>query len=112
MDTSHIIDSAPTFVMIPRDTLDEIVETIREIRRRIGADVPAAAGSAFYTLDTRIYDLPLSVRILNCLNAHGIETLGDITNHDRSDFLLMRGLGMKAFRCLNDFMVSQKLWTK
>ena len=47
-------------------------------------------------LKSRLVDLDLSVRALNCLKAAEIETLGDLVQYNRSDLLKFRNFGKKS----------------
>ena len=47
-------------------------------------------------LKSRLVDLDLSVRALNCLKAAEIETLGDLVQYNKSDVLKFRNFGKKS----------------
>ena len=47
-------------------------------------------------LKTRLVDLDLSVRALNCLKAAEIETLGDLVQYNKPDLLKFRNFGKKS----------------
>ena len=47
-------------------------------------------------LKSRLVDLDLSVRALNCLKAAEIETLGDLVQFNKSDLLKFRNFGKKS----------------
>lgn len=47
-------------------------------------------------LKTKLVDLDLSVRALNCLRAADIETLGDLMTYDKADLLKFRNFGKKS----------------
>ena len=47
-------------------------------------------------LKSRLVDLDLSVRALNCLKAAEIETLGDLVQYNKSDLLKFRNFGKKS----------------
>ena len=47
-------------------------------------------------LKTRLSDLDLSVRALNCLKAADVETLGDLVTYNKNDLLKFRNFGKKS----------------
>ncbi len=47
-------------------------------------------------LKSKLVDLDLSVRALNCLKAAEIETLGDLVQYNKSDLLKFRNFGKKS----------------
>jgi DNA-directed RNA polymerase subunit alpha len=47
-------------------------------------------------LKTKLVDLDLSVRALNCLKAADVETLGDLVSYAKSDLLKFRNFGKKS----------------
>ncbi len=58
-------------------------------------------------LQTKLNDLDLSVRALNCLKAAEVETLGDLVQYNRNDLLKFRNFGKKSLDEL-DKLVKQK----
>ncbi len=55
-------------------------------------------------LKTRLVDLDLSVRALNCLKAADVETLGDLVQYNKNDLLKFRNFGKKSLNELEDLM--------
>ena len=47
-------------------------------------------------LKTKLVDMDLSVRALNCLKAADVETLGDLVSYAKSDLLKFRNFGKKS----------------
>jgi len=47
-------------------------------------------------LKTRLVDLDLSVRALNCLKAADVETLGELVQYNKSDLMKFRNFGKKS----------------
>ena len=47
-------------------------------------------------LKTKLVDLDLSVRALNCLKAADVETLGDLVQFNKNDLLKFRNFGKKS----------------
>ncbi|HKM92810.1 MAG TPA: DNA-directed RNA polymerase subunit alpha [Prolixibacteraceae bacterium] len=55
-------------------------------------------------LKTKLVDLDLSVRALNCLKAADVETLGDLVQYNRNDLLKFRNFGKKSLSELDDLL--------
>lgn len=60
-------------------------------------------------LKTRLMDLDLSVRALNCLKAADVETLGDLVTYNKNDLLKFRNFGKKSLTELEDLVKSKGL---
>ncbi len=60
-------------------------------------------------LKTKLVDLDLSVRALNCLKAANVETLGDLVQFNKSDLLKFRNFGKKSLTELDDLLESMNL---
>jgi DNA-directed RNA polymerase subunit alpha len=60
-------------------------------------------------LKTRLSDMDLSVRALNCLKAADVESLGDLVTYNRNDLLKFRNFGKKSLTELDEFLSSLKL---
>ncbi len=60
-------------------------------------------------LMTKLTDLDLSVRALNCLKAAEVETLGDLVKYNKSDLLKFRNFGKKSLTELENLVASKKL---
>lgn len=60
-------------------------------------------------LKTKLTDLDLSVRALNCLKAADVETLGDLCRITRAELLKFRNFGKKSLTELEDKLESLKL---
>lgn len=60
-------------------------------------------------LKTKLVDLDLSVRALNCLKAADVETLGDLVSYNRNDLLKFRNFGKKSLTELDDLIASKNL---
>ena len=58
-------------------------------------------------LKSKLVDLDLSVRALNCLKAADVETLGELVAYNRNDLLKFRNFGKKSLTEL-DQLVAQK----
>ncbi len=60
-------------------------------------------------LKTKLVDLDLSVRALNCLKAADVETLGELVQYNRNDLLKFRNFGKKSLTELDDLLVNLNL---
>ena len=60
-------------------------------------------------LKTRLVDMNLSVRALNCLKAADVETLGDLGQFNKNDLLKFRNFGKKSLTELDDLLESLNL---
>ena len=61
-------------------------------------------------LKTKLVDMDLSVRALNCLKAADVETLGDLVQFNKTDLLKFRNFGKKSLTEL-DVSVTFRLTT-
>ena len=55
-------------------------------------------------LKTRLVDMDLSVRALNCLKAANVDTLGDLVQFNKTDLLKFRNFGKKSLTELDDLL--------
>ena len=55
-------------------------------------------------LKTKLVDMDLSVRALNCLKAADVETLGDLVQYNKTDLLKFRNFGKKSLSELDDLL--------
>ncbi len=60
-------------------------------------------------LKSRLVDMNLSVRALNCLKAADIETLGDLVSFNKNDLLKFRNFGKKSLTELEDLVETKNL---
>jgi DNA-directed RNA polymerase subunit alpha len=60
-------------------------------------------------LKTKLVDLDLSVRALNCLKAADVDTLGDLDTYNRNDLLKFRNFGKKSLTELDDLLENMGL---
>ena len=60
-------------------------------------------------LKTKLVDMDLSVRALNCLKAADVETLGDLVQFNKTDLLKFRNFGKKSLTELDDLLESLSL---
>lgn len=60
-------------------------------------------------LKTKLTDMDLSVRALNCLKAAEVETLGDLVAYNKADLLKFRNFGKKSLTELENLVASKNL---
>lgn len=60
-------------------------------------------------LKTKLVDMDLSVRALNCLKAADVETLGELVAFNKNDLLKFRNFGKKSLTELEDLVQSKGL---
>jgi DNA-directed RNA polymerase subunit alpha len=60
-------------------------------------------------LKTKLVDMDLSVRALNCLKAADVETLGDLVAFNKNDLLKFRNFGKKSLTELEELVKSKSL---
>ncbi len=60
-------------------------------------------------LKTKLVDLDLSVRALNCLKSAEVETLGELVRFNKTDLLKFRNFGKKSLTELDELLAQHKL---
>lgn len=60
-------------------------------------------------LKTKLSDMSLSVRALNCLKSAEVETLGELVGFNKNDLLKFRNFGKKSLTELDDLLASKNL---
>jgi len=60
-------------------------------------------------LKTKLSDMDLSVRALNCLKAADVETLGELVHYNKNDLLKFRNFGKKSLTELDELLDGLKL---
>ena len=60
-------------------------------------------------LKTKLVDLDLSVRALNCLKAADVESLGDLVSYNKNDLLKFRNFGKKSLTELEELVKAKSL---
>ena len=107
----------------PKDALTEAAKTLIHhfmlfSDERITLEADEIAQSEVYDeeslhmrqlLKTRLIDMDLSVRGLNCLKAAEVDTLGDLVSLKKSDLMKFRNFGKKSLTELEDLVVSKGL---
>ncbi|MCB9202081.1 MAG: DNA-directed RNA polymerase subunit alpha [Flavobacteriales bacterium] len=60
-------------------------------------------------LKSKLVDMELSVRALNCLKAAEVETLGELVSFNKSDLMKFRNFGRKSLSELEELVISKGL---
>jgi DNA-directed RNA polymerase subunit alpha len=60
-------------------------------------------------LKTKLVDMDLSVRALNCLKAAEVDTLGDLVSFNKNDLMKFRNFGKKSLTELDELVASKNL---
>jgi len=60
-------------------------------------------------LKTKLVDMDLSVRALNCLKAADVDTLGELVQYNKNDLLKFRKFGKKSLTELDELLVNYNL---
>jgi DNA-directed RNA polymerase subunit alpha len=60
-------------------------------------------------LKTKLIDMDLSVRALNCLKAAEVDTLGDLVSFNKSDLMKFRNFGKKSLTELEELIIAKGL---
>ena len=60
-------------------------------------------------LKTKLIDMELSVRALNCLKAAEVDTLGDLVSFNKSDLMKFRNFGKKSLTELEELVIAKGL---
>lgn len=60
-------------------------------------------------LKTKLVDLDLSVRALNCLKAAEVDTLGDLVSFNKNDLMKFRNFGKKSLTELDELVANKNL---
>ena len=60
-------------------------------------------------LKTKLVDMDLSVRALNCLKAAEVETLGDLVSFNKNDLMKFRNFGKKSLTELDELVANKNL---
>ena len=60
-------------------------------------------------LKTKLVDMDLSVRALNCLKAADVETLGELVSFNKADLMKFRNFGKKSLIELDELVANKGL---
>ena len=70
---------------------------------------PSTVKEIRHLLLTKISDVGLSVRALNCLNTAGVDTIADLVSYTRSEFIRFRFSGRKILNEIEQFLETKNL---
>ena len=87
-------DERITIELAPKPATEEFDEELLKTRQQ---------------LQTKLTEMDLSVRALNCLKAADVETLGDLVKFSKNDLLKFRNFGKKSLAELDNLLASMKL---
>ena len=107
----------------PKDALTEAAKTLIHhfllfSDERITLEADEIAQSETYDeeslhmrqlLKTKLIDMELSVRALNCLKAAEVDTLGDLVSYNKNDLMKFRNFGKKSLTELEELVVLKGL---
>lgn len=85
-----------------RITLEDEVKPVRE-------EFDESTMHIRQLLKTKLIDMDLSVRALNCLKAAEVDTLGDLVSLNKADLLKFRNFGKKSLTELENLVASKNL---
>lgn len=83
--------------------------TLDVIEKNDEAELDETSLHMRHLLKTKLVDMDLSVRALNCLKAADIETLGDLVAYNKNDLLKFRNFGKKSLTELEDLVENKGL---
>ena len=107
----------------PKDALTEAAKTLIHhfmlfSDERITLEADEIAQSEVYDeeslhmrqlLKTKLIDMDLSVRALNCLKAAEVDTLGDLVSFNKTDLMKFRNFGKKSLTELEELVIAKGL---
>lgn len=109
--------------ILPQDALTEAAKILIQhfmlfSDEKIAIEAPAAEQTEEFDeealhmrqlLKTKLVDMDLSVRALNCLKSAEVETLGELVVFNKNDLLKFRNFGRKSLNELDELLASQNL---
>ncbi len=88
---------------------DERIAVDSPMSSALGEDMDDEIMRIRQILKTKLVDMDLSVRALNCLKSAELETLGDLVSIHKGDLLKFRNFGKKSLSELEDLVTSKGL---
>ncbi len=88
---------------------DERIAVDSPMSSALGEDMDDEIMRVRQILKTKLVDMDLSVRALNCLKSAELETLGDLVSIHKGDLLKFRNFGKKSISELEDLVNSKGL---
>lgn len=109
--------------ILPKDALNEAAKILIQhfalfSDDNIASEVPEVANSEEFDeevirmrqlLKTKLVDMDLSVRALNCLKSAEVETLGELVVFNKNDLLKFRNFGRKSLTELDELLANHDL---
>ena len=92
------------FVLFSDEKID-----IEPIEKTIADDFDEDYLHMRHLLKTKLSDIDLSVRALNCLKAADVETLGELVSYNKNDLLKFRNFGKKSLAELEEMVKYKNL---
>lgn len=83
--------------------------TIDTVEKAVAEEFDESSLHMRQLLKTKLVDMDLSVRALNCLKAAEVETLGELVSFNKSDLLKFRNFGKKSLSELEELVKSKSL---
>lgn len=80
--------------------------TVDESEKSVGDEFDEEVLRMRQLLRTRLSEMDLSVRALNCLKAADVETLAELVTYSRNDLLKFRNFGKKSLTELDDLLAN------
>ena len=99
----------------PKDALQEAARILIEhfmlyfVEKNEAEELDESSLHMRHLLKTKLVDMDLSVRALNCLKAADIDSLGDLVAYNKNDLLKFRNFGKKSLTELEDLVESKGL---
>jgi DNA-directed RNA polymerase subunit alpha len=87
---------------------DEKIAVEQEVKKSV-EEFDENATQMRQLLKTKLVDMDLSVRALNCLKAADVESLGDLVSYNKNDLLKFRNFGKKSLTELEDLVHTKNL---
>lgn len=88
---------------------DDKIAVEQEVVKKSVEEFDDNANQMRQLLKTKLVDMDLSVRALNCLKAADVESLGDLVSYNRNDLLKFRNFGKKSLTELEDLVQAKNL---
>jgi DNA-directed RNA polymerase subunit alpha len=93
----------------PKDALTEAAKTLIHHFLLFAETYDEESLHMRQLLKTKLVDMDLSVRALNCLKAAEVDTLGDLVSYNKNDLMKFRNFGKKSLTELEELVVLKGL---
>lgn len=102
----------------PKDALEQatnilaqhfawITDELSDKEKDKNVDLGITNETTTFSSDTKIEDLPLPKRVINCLTENNVKTLGKLLKQKEENVQCFEGLGDKSFNELKEFLSNQ-----